>query len=157
MPGVFARPPPPKKTQQEREAAAASKLAGVLRSKLARRRAAAAATAEAEKGEKTEDSKTKSGVRNSNNKDNRARMMSSGSLVGPSEKGSMCNKFAMGDTESSSLSIGHLDDDNVNNEVFVSKGPETVSDNGGEDDQKVERTPQIWISRSASMEHDDLD
>ena len=155
--GAFAKPP--KRTQEEREAAAASTLAGVIRSRLARKRAAAAAAAaataeEAGKGEKTENSsKTK---RNGNDKEHRARTMSSGSLVGPSEKGSMCNKFAMGDTESSSLSIGHLDD-NVD-EVFVSEGPETVSgENGGEGEKKGERPPKIWISKSASMEHDDLD
>ena len=102
-----------------------------------------------------EDSKTKSGVRKSIDKDHRARAMSGGSLVGPSEKGSMCNKFAMGDTESSSLSIGHLDDDNVNNEVFAES--ETGGDYDGGDEQKGERTPKIWISRSASMEHDGLD
>ena len=87
--------------------------------------------------------------------------MSSGSLVGPSEKGSMCNKFAMGDTESSSLSIGHLDDDDNNsdnNEVFdAPKGHETVSKDGAEGEEKKERPPKIWISKSASMEHDDLD
>ena len=151
VPAVFARPPPPKRTQAEREAAAASTLAGVLRSRLARKRAAAAAAAG--KGAKTEEESK--GKRGGNGKNNKGHRLSGGSLPGPSERGSMCNKFAMGDTESSSLSVEQLEDDN---EVFVSAGPGTVSENGGDAaGQQGENAPKIWISRSASMEHDDLD
>jgi hypothetical protein len=133
------------KVTTDREAAAATKLSAIIKNRLAKKAAAAAAK--------------KNGKGGGGNEDHQQRAMSSGSLSGPLEKGSMCNKFGM-ETESSSLSFGQLDEDEEDERTLRAERDE--DDDKGEYEKmeggtKRKRPPKIWISKTASMEHDDLD
>ncbi len=171
VPGVSPKrlsvtPIPAATVTTERDAAAAATLATVIKARLAKKRAAAAAAAD----EKGDNGNNVAGEASGNNKE---RTTSSGSLSGPLEKGSMCNKFAM-ETESSSLSYGQMDEEEARADLEMQAGRKRERmERGGQDDdddddnggaavggarrKKRKKPPKIWISKSASMEHDDLD
>lgn len=74
------------------------------------------------------------------------------------DKGSMCNRFTL-ETESSSMSNnGRNDEDSLTdsrshgNRFHLGDGLDNESELD-EDGNRV-RPPKIWISKSASMEHD---
>ena len=76
------------------------------------------------------------------------------------DPGSMCNRFHVeGATESSTFSNGGVEDDSgctLDDQGTLDMEEEDEESGSGvdEDGNRLKRPPKIWISKSASMEHD---
>ncbi len=129
-----------------KEAAAAATLSRVLKARVAARRKAKAdalkAEGKTENGARNGFSSTSAGVQNSLASESATTGAPTASVSRPAtDMGSMCNRFPM-ETESSSLSKAEDDEEDEEDTA-------TFDEEGNR-----KRPPKIWISKSASMEHD---
>jgi len=131
--------------EDHRRARAMAIVAKLMRAKIERMRAAKAAAA----SRSVEDEEESAFPDNSVGSLGSFRTSTGNGIDGNrTEVGSMCNRLGEPEEESSPVEV-ILD-------AASSKG-EDLEEDGQQECDRLERPPKIWISKSASMEHADLD
>jgi len=149
---------------EDRRMAAEATLSRLLRAKIERRRAAVAATEAAVSAAFTDDEMPPMDSVGSlgSFRTSTTNGIEGGSVARPEAAGSMCNCLT-GDEAATPLASSSSSSSASPPQLILeeaSRADEEENANGDEDDKggnRLTRPPKIWISKSASMEHSDLE